>query len=138
MAYNNYFPMNYPYYQPYSQPSDGGFQQGLPTVQQSANNAHSGIIWVSGEAGAKGYPIAPNQTVQLWDSEAQVIYLKSADGSGLPSIKTLDYTIRDGQPKGNALQGSQQNLDDYVTKDEFEKRISELKKKIMRQVSSDD
>jgi len=55
------------------------------------------FIWVSGEAGAKAYMVAPNNTVQLWDSEAQTIYLKSADACGLPSIKVLDYTIRDTQ-----------------------------------------
>ena len=61
------------------------------------NNAHiqqNGIIWVSGEAGAKAYLVAPNSTVQLWDSESKTIFLKSADASGMPSMKILDYTIR--------------------------------------------
>lgn len=63
---------------------------------------NSSIIWVQGEAGAKSYLVAPNNTVQLWDSEAQTIYLKSADASGMPSMRILDYTIRDTapQPKG--------------------------------------
>lgn len=60
---------------------------------------NSNMIWVSGEAGAKAYLVAPNTTVQLWDSEAQHIYLKSADASGMPTIKTLDYTIRDNGPQ---------------------------------------
>lgn len=38
--------------------------------------------------------VAPNNTVQLWDSESQTIYLKSADASGMPSMRILDYTIR--------------------------------------------
>lgn len=74
-----YYPNAYPYF---------------PPMQQQ-----TGIIWVQGESGAKGYLVAPNTTVQLWDSEAQVIYLKTADASGMPSIKTLDYTIRDTAPK---------------------------------------
>ena len=53
---------------------------------------------MQGEAGAKSYMVAPNTTVQLWDSEAQVIYLKSADASGMPSMKILDYTIRSEAP----------------------------------------
>lgn len=74
MAYN--FPVNYyPNYQ-------NQYQQ-------------NGIIWVQGEAGAKSYLVAPNTTVQLWDSESQTIYLKSADSSGMPSIKVLDYTVRE-------------------------------------------
>lgn len=79
--------MNYngfPSYQPY-------YQQ--PSYQQNQQN--NGVIWVQGEAGAKAYLVAPNSTVQLWDSDAQVIYLKSADASGMPSMKVLDYTIRD-------------------------------------------
>lgn len=57
-----------------------------------------GINWVQGINGAKAYLVAPGNTVQLWDSESQTIYLKSADASGLPSIKILDYTIRDSGP----------------------------------------
>ena len=55
------------------------------------------IIWVSGEASAKAYLVAPNSTVQLWDSESQTIYLKSADASGMPTMRVLDYTFRDTQ-----------------------------------------
>lgn len=83
MAYN--FPMGY-----YPQQYQLGTQMSLPQQAQPA----TGIIWVQGEAGAKSYMVAPNTTVQLWDSEQQTIYLKSADASGMPSIKVLDYTIR--------------------------------------------
>ena len=88
MAYN--FPVGY---QPYYSPQ---FNQ-VPQPQAQQNN--NSIIWVQGEAGAKSYMVAPNTTVQLWDSEQQTIYLKSADASGMPSIKTLDYTIRSEAPK---------------------------------------
>ena len=93
MAYNNIFPMGYqPTYYPQQQQQ---YQMQTP-VQQPQQN--SSIIWVQGEAGAKSYLVAPNSTVQLWDSEKQTIYLKSADASGMPSMKTLDYTIRDLSP----------------------------------------
>ena len=39
--------------------------------------------------------VAPNQTVTLWDTESQTIYVKSADASGMPSMKVLDYTMRE-------------------------------------------
>lgn len=81
--YNNGFPTSYQQYYP---------QYNVP--QQQAQNNNSGIIWVQGEAGAKSYLVAPNNTVQLWDSERQTIYLKSADASGMPSMRILDYTIR--------------------------------------------
>lgn len=52
------------------------------------------IIWVQGEAGAKGYLVAPNNTVVLWDTETPTIYVKTADASGLPTMRVLDFTER--------------------------------------------
>lgn len=131
MAYNNYFPTGYnPYgFQPISAPFDGTQQYGQTNVQGRQSPPQSGLIWVQGEAGAKAYPVAPNTTVQLWDSESQIVYLKSADASGMPSMKILDYTIRDNTAHSNALQKQPQiDLSDYVTKEEFERRISEMMK----------
>lgn len=120
MAYNSYFPTGYmpQYYTPQPQ-----YQQSTPQQQSS------GIIWVQGEAGAKSYLVAPNTTVQLWDSESQVIYLKSADASGMPSIKTLDYTIRDTQ-QNLPQQSTQQPTQVYVTKDEFDAYKQQVQKMI--------
>lgn len=86
MAYNNGFPIGYqaPYQQSY-----------YPTQ----NYQQSGIVWVQGEAAAKSYPVAPNTSVALWDSEANVIYIKSADASGMPSMKIIDYTMRDNSAR---------------------------------------
>ena len=94
MAYNNIFPVSYPQYYPVYQQAPQPVSQ--PQQPQSApQQPQGGIIWVQGEAGMKAYLVAPNSTVQLWDSERQTIYLKSADASGMPSVKVLDYTIRD-------------------------------------------
>lgn len=111
MAYNNGFPINYPqmYYQP---------QYQTPTIQQPQQPTNNGIIWVQGEAGAKSYLVAPNNTVQLWDSEEQVIYLKSADASGMPSMKVLDYTIRNANPSP-VVPAAVQPEYKYVTKEEL-------------------
>ena len=98
MAYNNGFPIGYP--QMFYAPQPQMPQPQMPQ-QQSVQPQNSGIIWVQGDAGAKSYLVAPNTTVQLWDSERQTIYLKSADASGMPSIKTLDYTVREAVPHIN-------------------------------------
>ena len=107
MAYgfpNTYQPMYYP---PTIQQVPQQVPQ--PPTQQTQNN----LIWVSGEAGAKAYLLAPNTTMPLWDSESQTIFLKSTDGSGMPTIKYLDYTVRDSsQPTNNVV-------DSYVTKEEI-------------------
>lgn len=117
MAYNNYFPQYYPQYQPV---------MNTPSNQPQAQVQNTNIIWVSGEAGAKSYLVAPNTTVQLWDSEAQVIYLKSADASGMPSMKIIDYTIRNATPSVPPTQSSAE----YVTKNEFDTFKAEVQNMI--------
>lgn len=121
MAYNNYFPMGYQQ-QYYPQQ----MQQPQQVQQAGSQMPTNNLIWVQGEAGAKSYLVAPNTTVQLWDSESQVIYLKSADASGMPSMKILDYKIREAaQPQQTQIVTP---TADYVTREEltaFEAQIRE-------------
>ena len=126
MAYNNGFPMSYPQYtQQYPQQ----YQQPIPTQQQQQPVQQGSLIWVSGEAGAKAYLVAPNTTVQLWDSEANCVYLKSADATGMPSMKILDYTIRNAQNdvKKTPLENETK---EYATKDDMAALKAELMRKI--------
>ena len=58
------------------------------------NNLYSSPVWIRSQDVAS-YQVAPNHTVELWDIDNQTIYLKSADSMGRPSIKILDYTIRE-------------------------------------------
>lgn len=93
MAYQ--FPVGYqPYYPQYSNTLNTFPTQQSVAPTQSTQGASS-LIWVQGEAGAKSYMVAPNNTIALWDSENQTVYLKSADASGMPSMRVLDYTIRE-------------------------------------------
>lgn len=119
MAYNNMFPTNY---QPY-------YPQTMASMPQNSPQQNTGITWVQGEAGAKSYLVAPNTTVTLWDSEAQVIYLKSADVSGMPSMKIIDYTIRDdGHYK--ALNGRESEFATKVDVESVKKDILALNERI--------
>ena len=115
MAYYNNIPVGYQAnYQPY-------VQQNLP----GAANPQQGIIWVQGEAAAKSYLVAPGSTVQLWDSEEKVIYLKSADTSGMPSMKVLEYKIRGEEPEKPAVA--------YATKEDLDalaQKVKELKSEL--------
>lgn len=109
MAYNTGFPVTY--------------QQMYYPQQYQSQQQQNNIIWVSGEAGAKAYLVAPNTTVQLWDSETQCIYLKSADASGMPSMKILDYTIRSQAAANGPVSGSAPRTVDspaYATKADVE------------------
>lgn len=99
-----------------------GFQ---PAYQQQQQQ--QGIIWVQGEQAAKSYLVAPNSTVQLWDSEEKTIYLKSADVSGMPSMKVLDYTIRGDEPKP-----------EYVTREDLRAAIDKIKAMIRKKDDDDE
>ena len=121
MAYNNGFPINYGYQMPMTQ------QMVQQPIQQPVPQQNTSMVWVQGEAGAKSYLLTPNYTLPLWDSEAQVIYLKSTDASGMPSMKILDYTIRDAN---NAPRTPLNDKDvEYVTKDELTAFKEEITKK---------
>lgn len=121
MAYN-YFPQTYQ--QPVYYPTQSNAYPTQPSVGTSQPTTQSALNWVQGEAGAKSYLVAPNSTVVLWDTESQTVYIKSADPTGMPSIKTLDYTIRGSEVKASA---------NYVTEEDFDqlkKEIDDIKKSI--------
>lgn len=90
-----------------------------PMQQQSSQ-----IIWVSGEAGAKSYLVAPGNTVMLLDAENSVFYLKSADASGMPlPLRIFDYkerTTTAQQSFGGVVTGESVNFDNFVTRKEFD------------------
>lgn len=124
MAYNPY-PVNYPYFpqQQYNQSAIQPIQPPQQTQQQG------NLIWVQGIEGAKSYLVAPNSTVQLWDSEAESIYLKSADATGMPSIKILDYTVRNAQNTPKKPPIEEQTIK-YATKDDIDGLRAEFAKKL--------
>ena len=113
MAYNNYFPAGYQPMQYYPQ-NQQMVQQPQMQQPQPQQQAVTDIKWVQGEAGAKSYMVAPNTSVTLWDSESQVIYIKSANASGLPTMTVIDYTIRTDSPQNKPALAEK----DFATKDE--------------------
>jgi len=121
--------MAYPYY-PYYPMQNNAFQN-VGNVGMNQSNTQSALIWVQGLNAAKSYPVAPNTSVPLFDSEANVVYIKSADASGMPSIKILDYNVRDNSPKTAEIQPQA----DFVTHNELadmQKEIDALKAKFER------
>ena len=104
-----------------------------PMPSQPMQQQSSQIIWVSGEAGAKSYLVAPGNTVMLLDAENSVFYLKSADASGMPlPLRIFDYKERNTtaqQAFGGPVTAESVNLDNFVTRKEFD----ELKASIASQ-----
>ena len=107
-----------------------------PMPSQPMQQQSSQIIWVSGEAGAKSYLVAPGNTVMLLDAENSVFYLKSADASGMPlPLRIFDYKERSVMPQqvvGGSVSAEQFNPDRFVTREEFD----ELKASIASQPAS--
>ena len=129
MAYNNGFPMAYQQIYPsYNYVPQQQLNQ--PVVQQVTQPVNdTGILWVQGEAGAKSWAVAPGKSVMLMDSESNTFYIKSSDNSGMPMpLRIFDYTERTQQltQPVNAIQHEQIDTSQFITKEEFEKRLSEF------------
>jgi len=129
MAYNNYFPQSYQQY-PQIYP-----QQVQQMPQQVPPQQNQGVVWVQGIEGAKAHPVAAGQSVLLMDSDADCMYLKSADMSGMPSLRIFDYKER----TNTATTGKTADLSGFLTKDDvlpfatkedLKKAISDLEKKL--------
>lgn len=124
MAYNNGFPMTYQQLYPQQYNYVPQQQLGQPVVQQQNDN---GILWVQGEAGAKSWAVAPGKSVMLMDSESSTFYIKSSDQSGMPMpLRIFDYTERNQQQSQNpVLQHKEIDTSQFVTWDDFDKRLKE-------------
>ena len=117
-----YYPSSYsPVVAPYSVPSPQMVNNANATPQ-APQSANTGIVWVQGEAGAKSYLVGAGNSVLLMDSEQSRFYIKSSDGSGMPMpLRTFEYKELGKTPEAPKSE--------YITREEFEKRIKEITKK---------
>ena len=126
MAY--YAPFYRPtYYDQMQNPNMGQFnqqyqqtvQQMLPTQMSGTNTVSSDFLWVLGQTEAESYPVAPNNTVILWDKNLPTIYIKSVNAQGVPSMRVLDFAERVTTSPVQAT-GTQINQpNNFVTLDNF-------------------
>lgn len=122
MAYTPYNPYVNPYQYPMAnQPMQT--PQPQPTPQPQNNQ---GLIWVSGEIGAKSYLVAPNSTVMLMDSEQSRFFIKSTDSAGMPTIRTYEYKeYVPSVPQQPVIE--QKNLNEqFVTRQEYEELLAKI------------
>lgn len=89
-------------------------QQFLP--QEQTQN----LIRVNGIDGAKTYQMSANSTVALFDCNEDIMYIKTTDGAGFPSIRTFNFVEITQKEKSSISQ-------DYISRQEFE----EFKKELM-------
>ena len=140
MAFNPYY--QNPYY-PQPMPDNlmqmRQMQQMQPAPPPVPQNpvATGGVQWVSSEQEARGYLIAPNSAVALWDSTAPTVYLKQSDASGKPTLKIYDLVERAETPSN----APQKPGVEFVTREEFDRLaalVGELKGKKKRKVEEDE
>ena len=150
--YNGYQTVYQPnwYYQPQqttAQPMYGQYRNWPQSVtqapmQQNPQPRSGSMIWVQGEAGARAYSdIQPGVPVALWDSEDQVIYIKSIDNTGKPSMTIIDYKERaqdDAKTEAPKIEyATKEHLDDLSGQiEEIENRITSFGKPQCQQNSN--
>lgn len=92
-----------------------------------SNNNSNSIIWVQGESGAKAYPVAPGNSIALFDSESDRFFIKSTDASGMPSpLRVFNYVE---QKENNVISNTIHTETDYVTRKEFEELVEKINSK---------
>ena len=100
--------MNNPYISPFNNPNIIGNQNNEPI---------SNLIRVTGIEGAKAYQMQPNSTVALFDSNEDIMYIKSTDGAGFPTIRTFGFASIE-EPKASS--------NDFISREEFEQFKKEV------------
>lgn len=132
MAYGNYAPFyRGGYFNPMQTPTmpnmvenQGQFvsQYQQPMAQTnpvSMAQPTSDMIWVLGQTEAESYPVAPNNSVVLWDKSNPTIYVKSVNAQGIPSMRTLDFVERVQNAPQTPVEHACQCGDKFVTKEEL-------------------
>ena len=145
MAYPNYYQGGYyPQYQNGAVPDmlnqyKGQYQQipmQQPMMQQPVQQmpmqptqmtVANDMIWVLSEGEAQSYPVAPNNSVILWDKNSDVVYIKSVNAQNVPSFRVLDYKERtpDNAPK-TPVEHKCTCGDKFVLKKDFQALQSEF------------
>lgn len=76
-----------PYMNPYGQ------YQVQPTQLQSMQQMpQQQVVKVNGEGGARAYQMAPNSSALLLDESGTIVWLKTTDGAGFPTVSPYDIT----------------------------------------------
>lgn len=108
--------------QPYQQP----IQTNPTPMPMQAQQTNDTMLFVLNENEASAYPVAPNNSVVLWDKNNKTFYIKTANSQGIPSMQIYDFKER-VQTQENAPKTHECTCGDkYATKEQ----INDLKGKI--------
>lgn len=99
---------------PYQQP-----QPQQHPVMQMPKVSTNDMLWVLNENEATSYPVAPNNSVVLWDKNNPTIYVKSVNAQGVPSIRILDFEERTETQTNTSEKHECKCGNKFVTVEEF-------------------
>ena len=83
--------------------------------QPGAQGSPRQLVRVSGMDGARAYQMAPNEVVALFDEGDDILYVKSTDGAGFPTIRRFRF-----REEADAAPAAPVPAADYVTRAEFD------------------
>lgn len=138
MAYGNYAPFyRGGYFNPMQTPTmpqmadnqnqfATSYQQPMqtnPTPMPMQIQQTNDMIWVLNENEATSYPVAPNNSVVLWDKSNPTIYIKSVNAQGMPSMRVLDFTERNDSTQNMPVNATKTHectcVGKYATKEQL-------------------
>lgn len=109
MAYNPYL-----YMPSYNGNNQYGYQnQPIMPYQQTASQPVNGLISVTGIEGARAYQLPPNSCMPLFDQTNDILYVKTTDAAGYPTVKTFRF-----EPYEHQI--DVKPLPDYISRSEFD------------------
>lgn len=73
----------------------GAYGQPWPQYQEPRQQ----LVKVTGMEGARAYQMPPNSVAPLFDANEDILYVKSTDGAGFPTIRRFSFTP---MPDGDA------------------------------------
>lgn len=106
------------YAQPYQQPMQQ-MQMQTPAPFTQTQPTNDMMIFVLNENEASAYPVAPNNSVVLWDKDNKTFYIKTANAQGIPSMQTFDFVERTKTLENAHKSHSCTCGDKFVTKEQF-------------------
>lgn len=79
------------------------------------------LIRVTGLDGAKAYQLPPNSSIALFDANNDIMYIKTTDGAGFPSIRAFSFSPIE------AAQNDHPSTNDFVQRSEFDALAAQVR-----------
>lgn len=77
---------------------DYGFQRPQQMQPMQPMSQHMEVVRINGRGGAEAFQMAPNSSALLLDTTQAVVWLKTTDGAGYPTLAPYTITPMEEQP----------------------------------------